>query len=197
MTADLDRDKSCRTPYAAACRYAAHMQRNTASKIANVRKSTSKGLGLVHAPASGIRTGMAAACPRRSNRTRPEKEGLQYGIGLDEIRRELVIGAGDCGHGDRGLRRFWERRFRKYSVSRRRPVYSPNTRRVCSIRISSAVPLAALRVGFESLEARAIRRTSSMTDADVRSRWQPRSLLPAVDCARSTRRTAQRPNAVG
>jgi len=37
-------------------------------------------------------------------------------------------------------------RFRKYSVSRRRPVYSPNTRRVCSIRISSAVPLAALRL---------------------------------------------------
>jgi hypothetical protein len=37
-------------------------------------------------------------------------------------------------------------RFRKYSVSRRRPVYSPNTRIVCSIRISSAVPLAALRL---------------------------------------------------
>ena len=36
-------------------------------------------------------------------------------------------------------------RFRKYSVSRRR-FYSPNTRRLCLIRISSAVPLAALRL---------------------------------------------------
>ena len=31
----------------------------------------------------------------------------------------------------------------------------------------------------------------------ARSRWWPRSLLPAVDCVRSTRRTARRPNAAG
>ena len=58
-------------------------------------------------------------------------------------------------------------RFRKYSVSRRRPVYSPNTRRVCSICISCALPLAALRLKcIRTRRGPRIRRAADATGSE-------------------------------
>jgi hypothetical protein len=57
-------------------------------------------------------------------------------------------------------------RFRRHSVSRRRPVYSPSTRRACSIRISSAMLVRD-------------RRTSSANGAFVLSSHGPPPIYTA------------------